>query len=84
MYQSGDYSDFMLVFEDLSVLYVSNQRKLWTREEALSQVTQVEIFDKASLGNSKRDDLSYVYLMSEPVSWSEVPLRIIQRYTENA
>ena len=84
MYQSGDYSDFMIVFEDLSVHYVSNQRKLWTREEALSQVTQVEIFDKASLGNSKQDDLSYVYKMNEPVSWSEVPLRIIQRYTENA
>jgi hypothetical protein len=73
----------MLVFQDLSVHYISKGKKVWTRDEALSQVTQVEIFDSATLNTKQTTELSYVSSMNEPVHWAEIPSRIIRRYVEN-
>lgn len=57
---------------------------MWSLEQALSKVIQVEIFDSATLNEFKVSDLKYVDRMNHPISWSEVPTRILQRYAENA
>ena len=60
---------------------------MWTREEALSQITQVEIFDQSSIPRSNADlegqTLQYLRKMNEPVSYVDIPGRIIQRYIQN-
>jgi len=42
------------------------------------------VFDSATLSEFKVSDLKYVDRMNDPVTWVEVPARIIQRYIENA
>lgn len=73
-----------MVFADLSLHYVQGGKKMWDMEQALSKVVQVEIFDSASLSENKVSELKYVQSMHEPVSWFDVPGRIMQRYIENA
>lgn len=37
----------MLLFDDLSLHYFQKNKRLWQREEALSQIMQVEVFDSS-------------------------------------
>ena len=42
---AADSQEQMLVFEDLSLHYYQKNVRLWQREEALSQIVQVEVLD---------------------------------------
>ena len=59
----------------------------WQREEALSQITQVEVLDQSLIRRASSDDdeltSSQMKLMHEPVSLVDIPGRIIQRRIEN-
>ena len=83
----GSTAQVMLLFQDLSLHYLDKGKRLWTREEALSQIVQVEIFDPSSIPRSGADleglTLQYLRKMSEPVSFAQVPFRIIERYVQN-
>jgi hypothetical protein len=84
-FQNTDNSEFLILFEDLSLQYFANGKKVWTKDQALSKVTQVEIFDTAYLSDENAfSDTPYVRHMHEPVTWAQVPTRIMQRYVENA
>lgn len=46
---AADSAEQMLMFDDLSLHYYQRNVRLWQREEALSQITQVEILDTSHL-----------------------------------
>lgn len=57
--QSKLKEDYIVQFEDLSLVYIENGSKVrWVREESLSQVTQVEIMDQEVI--RLESDLEYV------------------------
>ena len=57
--QSKLKEDYIVQFEDLSLVYIENgSRVRWVREESLSQVTQVEIMDQEVI--RLESDLEYV------------------------
>lgn len=61
---------------------------MWKREEALSQIKQVEVFDLANVNtdivNQEMQRLSYLRTMGDKdVSIASIPGRIIQRYVDN-
>lgn len=49
----------------------------------MSKVTQVEIFDSATLSENMKEDMKYVEKMQEPVAWYQIPTRMVERYVEN-
>ena len=65
-------------------LYERSQR-IYQREESLSQVEQVEVFDASLLASADHEDAQYVSMqrMHQPVSLAEVLPRIIERRVEN-
>lgn len=74
----------MLLFDDLSLHYAVQGKLLWSQEESLSQINQVEVYDNSvEVMRQQATDLEYVKHMSQKVELAEVPQRIIQRYTEN-
>lgn len=83
---SADTQQQVLLFNDLSLHYYQNRHRLWQREEALSQITQVEVFDQSLIKQSssiQEAEIAQMRQMQEPVSLVEVPVRIIQRRIEN-
>ena len=44
---AADSAEQMLLFDDLSLHYFQKNKRLWQREEALSQIMQVEVFDSS-------------------------------------
>lgn len=85
LFANGDGShQMMLLFDDLSLHYAYQGKLLWSQEESLSQINQVEVYDNsAELMRSQQTDLEYVKHMNQKVELADVPQRIIQRYTEN-
>ena len=85
---AADSAEQILMFDDLSLHYYQRNVRHWQREEALSQITQVEIVDPsliqrtASLG-SIDSEVAQMKQMHEPVSLVDIPGRIIQRRIEN-
>lgn len=70
--------------DDLSLHYIANGHLKWHLEEGLSQIKQVEVFDKATVQDVDADMPAYVSSMSDKdVTFAEVPARIIQRYLGN-
>ena len=75
----------VLFFNDLSLHYYQKNVRQWQREEALSQIVQVEIIDPMLVHKSDLDDADEKSMrqMGEEVSIVQVPGRIIQRRLEN-
>jgi len=84
---AADSAEQMLMFNDLSLHYYQRNVRLWQREEALSQITQVEILDTSHLHKESQaaaaSELAQMKQMHEPVSLAQIPGRIIQRRIEN-
>lgn len=55
----------------------------WSREEALSDITQVEIISSSSDSSSMGQTFDYVKRWDQNLSIDKVPQRILQRYAEN-
>lgn len=85
-YVFSEAASSLFLFDDLSLHSYDRNAMLWTREEAMSQITQIEIFDHSQL-TLKRDfpesELTEMQKMREPVGFADVPNRILQRRIEN-
>lgn len=82
-----EQTEFILMFEDLSLRFIQKNKLVWTIEQSISKVDKVEVFDAAmptTNEDSAAQTLSYVHKMGDKISIAEVPVRIIQRYVENA
>lgn len=82
-FQASDNSEFLLVFQDLSLHYIAGGKRLWSLEQAISKVTQVEVFDQTQVAGFKRNAVEYVETMGEEMSIIDVPGRILARYVQN-
>lgn len=73
------------LFKDLSLHYFQKNHHVWEREEALSQIIQMEVFDGAAQNAANFDPADHESMkqMQEEVSLAHVPARIIQRRIEN-
>lgn len=78
---AADSAEQMLLFDDLSLHYYQRNSRLWQREEALSQITQVEILDQSLIQKKNsaevESEIAQMKQMHEPVSLAEIPGRII-------
>ena len=66
VFSSQDTGQYALQFDDLSVHYFKKNQKQWIREEALSQIQQVDIFDRSLIqrqDSSELESLSYLKTM---------------------
>jgi hypothetical protein len=75
------------MFEDLSLRFIKKNKLVWTVEQSISKVDKVEVFDATMPTvnvDSAAHTLSYVHKMGDKISIAEVPVRIMQRYVENA
>jgi hypothetical protein len=84
----ADLNQQVIMLSDLSLHFISDGERKWTREECLSQVTQVEVFDQNNIIHediaSDADSLSYIPKMGDSdVPLSEIPSRILARYRDN-
>ena len=55
----------------------------WSRQEGLSAIKQMEVLEQAENEAKVHSQFDYIKSWTAPVSIAEVPVRIIQRYTEN-
>jgi hypothetical protein len=67
---------------DLQVQYISDGNIMWKREEALSQIKQVEVFDTKNVNTdaikTETDRLGYLKTMGDKdVSLVSIPGRIV-------
>lgn len=53
-------NEVVLQMEDLSLHYIANGRMMWHLEEGLSQIKQVEVFDKSTVEEMDNGLPSYV------------------------
>ena len=88
-FKSGtDQQSFITQFEDASLQFFSKQgsalQLIWTREEALSGIQQVEIFDTPQSPEQLAQTFDYLKTWDQTVSIAQVPQKMIQRYAENA
>lgn len=88
-FKSGtDQQSFITQFEDASLQFFSKQgsslQLLWTREEALSGIQQVEIFDTPQSQEQLAQTFDYLKTWDQTMSIAQVPQKMIQRYAENA
>lgn len=58
---------------------------LWSRQESLAMISQVEVLQQELEDTAGRvaNSLNYVKTWSQQTSIADVPARIIARYTEN-
>jgi len=92
LFRNGvDESSFVLQFEDMSLHHVASDPEepgsqlavRWSREEALSDITQVEMASSHS-GTAFAQTFDYVKRWDHNQQIHQVPQRILQRYAENA
>lgn len=91
LYQNGNESpSFLVQLEDMSLHFLPTNkgaglplRHQWSREEALSGITQVELMESENEGESSTQDFQYVRDWDQKVSLAGVLQRVIQRYVEN-
>jgi len=77
-------NEVVLQMEDLSLHYIANGRMMWHLEEGLSQIKQVEVFDKSTVEEMDNGLPTYVASMSDKdIPIAEIPMRIMQRYLGN-
>ena len=83
---AADTDASMFLFDDLSLHSYQRSIRNWQREEALSQITQVEIVDPSLVVNadSKNEaNIRSMKAMQENIGIAQVPARIIQRRLDN-
>ena len=74
----------MVLFEDLSMAFIWHGQFRWVIDQSISQITQVEEFDKESMPlDADSHQLDYIKHMQDEVSLIDVPVRIVRRYFEN-
>lgn len=63
----------------------SATKLVWTRQESLATLSQVEVLQQVLANQKERvaNSFSYVKTWNDPISIVDAPARIIQRYTEN-
>ena len=86
-------SSYLVQFEDMSLHHIASEDDAstqgplaikWSREEALSGITQIELIAKASGSSETSQTFDYVKQWDHNLSFDKVPQRILQRYAENA
>ena len=78
---------YLVQMQDLSLHRIqgtkNNWNTAWTRQEGLSTIKQMEILEQAENEDMVHGSFDYIKNWNQPVSFVNVPARIIQRYTEN-
>ena len=87
-FRSGtDQQSFITQFEDASLQFFSKQgsnlQLLWTREEALSGIQQLEMFETPKSPEQMADTFDYLKTWDQTMSIAQVPQKMMQRYAEN-
>ena len=78
-------TEFILMFEDLSMRFIKDGAYQWTIDQAIAKVDKVEIFDSSNMPTETDDTdphsaanmLSYVRNMGDRISIADVPVRIV-------
>ena len=87
-FKSGsESSSFIIQFEDNSLHFIGGEPDhlslKWSREEGLSSIKQLEIFDPSSDNRELSNTFDYIKAWDQGQTLDQIPQKIILRYVEN-